>query len=194
MEKAELKQALKRALLQGMEAEENALEHVRERVRNMKVDQMRSLLRQSIILQQAGVEPSVGLHASSGGSEQNCSSTPALEKVRAQTVSDAAAAKQARLIALNEVNAAANADTAAADADEDEDEEDGTTNSMSPPDRQISLTAALASKRGASRWLEQARAKARSRKLITEDLKEQRIVNNLATQNGDDARVAAEGL
>ena len=188
MEKAELKQALQRALLQGMEAEDNALEGIRERLRNMEVDQMRSLLRQLFILQQAGVEPSLGLHTSSGGSEQNSSSTPALEKVRAQAVSDAAAANQARLIAHDEANTAANADTAAADEEEDEDEEGRTTN------KQISLTAALASKRGASRWLEQARAKARSRKLIAEDLKAQRIASNLDTGPVGDAPAAAEGL
>eukprot|EP01043_Picozoa_sp_COSAG02_P122816 COSAG02_NODE_59749_length_273_cov_0.810345_1_plen_83_part_10 len=83
MEKAELKQALQRALLQGMEAEDNALEGIRERLRSMGVDQMHSLLRQLFILQQAGVEPSLGLHSSSGGSEQNSSSTPALENLRA---------------------------------------------------------------------------------------------------------------
>ena len=70
MEKAELKQALQRALLQGMEAEDNALEGIRERLRSMGVDQMHSLLRQLFILQQAGVEPSLGLHSSSGGSER----------------------------------------------------------------------------------------------------------------------------
>jgi|EP01044_Picomonas_judraskeda_P001721 uncharacterized membrane protein YdbT with pleckstrin-like domain len=192
MEKAELKQALQRALLQGMEAEDNALEGIRERLRSMGVDQMHSLLRQLFILQQAGVEPSLGLHSSSGGSEQNSSSTPALENLRAQAVSDAAAANQARLTAQDEANVAANADTAAADEeedeDEDEDEEGRTTN------KQISLTAALASKRGASRWLEQARAKARSRKLIAEDLKAQRIASNLATGPVGDAPAAAEGL
>ena len=148
MEKAELKQAL----LKGADVEKDAVTDMRERIRHMEVDQLRSALRQSFILQQIGIRRSLAGNDSGDEGEQKSGANPALDKVRAQKVSDAAAAKQARLIALDKAKAAASDD-----GDESADIEDGSMNSTSPPKGSISLAAALASKTGASRWLEQAR-------------------------------------
>jgi hypothetical protein len=185
MEKAEVKEAL----LKGTEAGDDAVKDMRERMRHMEIDQLRSALRQSFILQQAGIRHSLAANDSGDGGEQKSGTNPALDKVRAQKVSDAAAAKQARLVALDKAKAAANDDI-----DESADNGDGNASSTSPPKESISLAAALASKTGASRWLEQAKAKSLARKLMVEDLQDQRVADNLATEGGGDAPTAAEGL
>jgi hypothetical protein len=185
MEKPELKETL----LKGTEAGDDAVKDMRERIRHMEVDELRSALRQNFILQQVGIKLPLAASIGGDGGEQKSSTNPALEKVRAQKVADAAAAKQARLIALEKAKAAA-----IVDMDENPDNGDGNVISTSPSDRSISLAAALASKTAASRWLEQAKAKSLAHKLMADDLKEHRPANTMATEDGGDTPTAPKGL
>ena len=69
MEKAELKQALLKSV--------DAVTDMRERTRHMEVDQLRSALRQSFILQQIGIRPSLVENDSGDGGEQKRGANPA---------------------------------------------------------------------------------------------------------------------
>jgi hypothetical protein len=197
MDKGELKEALLQGVVPGDDAVTAA--DLKQRLKHMEIDEMRSLLRQSFILTKAGMQrPPLPDESGGGGGdkkeEDTSSINVALLKVREQKMADAAAAKRARLIAVEKAKAAkAAADAAATEDDGGDDDGDQPT----APGKMVSLGAALASKSGASRWLAQAKAAALARKLMAEGLEKERAKaakDDLDTEDGGDAPTAADRL